>query len=124
MKDKELRYGIHKAGKFIFNISKLLLDNSSANEVSFFEVLVSENKLMYTCYIDLVQDERFGLFSNFIKYDRVVRADEIVEYNAYIHRRYSNPHSNPNKRELCSMPLWRLSRSTLVDIINIAAEIK
>lgn len=32
MKDKELKFGTHKAGKFLFSVNKVTLDNSPAHE--------------------------------------------------------------------------------------------
>jgi hypothetical protein len=121
MKDKDLKFGIHKAGKFIFYINKVLNDNSFATDALFFEVLVSEVKPLYNSYVDLVQDSRFNLFSGIINYTKSIQSDDVIDYNNYIFRRYQNFNT---KKELTVMPLWKLSRSTLIDLINIAAQIK
>lgn len=127
MKEKELKFGIYKSGKFIFSIQRLTFDTGSASDSLFFEVLVSqvkeykvlEIKKNYTIYINLVEDIRFNLFGDYPKFNRPIKTEELIEYNTYVQRRFSNP-----KGELITMPLWRLSRSTLTDMINIAGQIK
>jgi hypothetical protein len=131
---KTITYGITHLGNFRFSIQPPVFDNRAADDAPFFSVLVSEihtkskpeltpyapfftglvpdPEVSHVSYVHLVEDPRFALFASFGKFERPIRVDEITEYNTYIDRRHN------------SMPLWKLSRSTLQDFMEIAAKPK
>lgn len=131
---KDIAYGVTRLGNFLFSIQPPVFDNRAADDASFFAVLVSEihmkpkpeltpyepffvglmpdPEVSHVSYVHLVEDPRFALFGSFGKFERTIRVDEVTEYNTYVDRKHN------------SMPLWKLSRSTLQDFMEKAAKPK
>jgi len=59
-----------------------------------------------------VNDKRFGLFSDFGKFNKTIRIEESIEYTSYFYR------------QKMIQPTWRLSRGTLCDVFDLAQESK
>jgi hypothetical protein len=113
---KDLHFGVTRVGLFRFSLQPPVFDERPADEVSFFEVMVSEPRSAKpdsdAFYTHLVEDPRFALFSSFGKFDRPLRTEEVIEYNTYL------------LRMKLLQPTWKLSRHTVSELMDVAAKAK
>ena len=120
---KEVELGIHEAGHFIIQVCACVFDQRPVSEHDFFEVMVSELHTLwahvnddlgptYAFYVDLVEDARFSLFSHMTRFERAIHAQELIEFNAYVQRRAMTQRT------------WKLSRATILDIVEKCSKIK
>ena len=98
MKSNEIQVGYYKAGKFLISIQFLPFSTLSIEAQLFFECLILEEVDGYYNYINLYLDERFSILKN---------NDKLLTHNAYIERKSQ------------SFPLWKLSRNSIIMVINI-----
>lgn len=111
MKEDEITFGEHRFGDFRVSIQACVFDERPANEVSFFEVLVVEDRgdgLLY--YVDL--HERFGWFKHLGTFERKLQSDDLVEHNARVDALFYK----------LAQPTWRLGRHSVVRLAKMCAD--
>lgn len=111
MKEDEIAFGEHRFGDFRVSIQACVFDERPASEVSFFEVLVVEDRgdgLLY--YVDL--HERFGWFKHLGTFERKLQSDDLVEHNARVDALFYK----------LAQPTWRLGRPSIVRLAKMCAD--
>ncbi len=120
MKEKDIEFGQFNVGPFVIQVQSVVFSKQHAENATFFEVSVTEERtlrnekgsLPYPFYINLIEDKRFKLFSDFGKFNKTITAEEAAEYTSYI------------VRKNLQQPIWKLSRRTLCEIFELAQKAK
>lgn len=113
MKDNELRFGTIRVNNFYVSLQPCVFDTRSEDAVDFFEVLVSKaiNGDKPPCFsFHLVED--LGWFSWLAKFERPIRAEEVIEYNSFLQRKHM------------SAPTWKLSRFSVRELIELLQKVR
>lgn len=113
-KDKPFIEGDNQIGRFVVRVHNCVFDETDFDDGEFFEVLVSERteRPAASYHVHLGRDERFKLLSHIGSFTVALTQADLVEHNAYINRRNQE------------MPTWKLSRRTLLDVIEICKRAK
>ena len=101
MKADEITYGGHRFGAFVCSIQSCVFDERPANEVEFFEVLLTEEREGFFYYVDL--HARFGWFDHLGKFEKKLTTEDLIEHNARVDALFHK----------IGMPTWRLARHSI-----------
>lgn len=113
MRGDDIEFGVREIGLFRIQICPCVFETRQAEDVAFFEVMVSERKVEdgWSFYTHLVEDPRFDFFS-FVRWERTIGGvEELVEFNTYINRKHN------------VQPTWKLSRSAVMDVVEACQKI-
>ena len=106
MKPADVEIGFFTIGNFTISIQRPLFQYLPQEDLTFFEILVTEAGTFGQSYVNLQDDERFGIFKHFGTFTRKLIPDDIVEYNSHAF----------SVDQKFIMPRFKLSRHSIVDL--------
>ncbi len=115
MKPANVAFETYKVGPFTIYVGPATFEERPADVLSYFNVRVTQDVQdnagqTWTNYINLIEDERFAIFSHMTTFSRPITEEDMVEFNYYTDLVFSQ--GKPQQ------PCWKLSRNRIVWILD------
>ncbi len=106
MKIESVTIGNFEVGVFQISINRPVFRKEPTEEMNFFWVLVIQKEPHF--YVDLVEEERFGILKHLQTFSRKLTEEDLIEYNSHVSSVFHK----------IGMPGYLLSRHSIVTLFD------